>query len=370
MNSTNNKALSDFYEDLDKKIAEDPVAQAYKKYQEDIDTIYSRWKDKTKFLEGMPEDQARVVAVILENQRLMNETGSNTEPFKKHSISIVAKTFRNFLPFEMVSIQPMLGPKIDNFYLSFVYQSKNPAPSEFGPDTLVMMDPDAKVDPENMPEINLAMKTVETTAKTKRTKLRWVGGENGDDYENEDFRDALAESFRNEITREIMTDLRNNAGTVATSVIVDDVYDYEKIYVKIVEVSGVIHRKTLRGGCNWIVTSPEIGMVMAKANGFSTDFDFGVGANVIKVGVLNSRWKLFVDPLFLPNNMLLGYKDAKPIDNGYVYSPYVALTETPIILDPEEFKPQRGYLTRYGKRLISPKPYARMNFTKGSEVTS
>lgn len=373
MNSTNNSTLEDFYEDLDKKIAEDPVAQDYKKYQEAIDTIYLRWKTHTKFLEDMPEDQARTVSVILENQRLMNESGSGTEPFRKHSISILAKTFKNFLPFEMVSVQPMLGPKIDNFYLAFVYKSKNPAPTLSTTDETTLMgymDPDAKVDPDNLPEISLAMKTIETSAKTKRTRLRWVGGDGGNDYENEDFRDTLAEEFRNEITREIMTDLRNNAGTVATSVLIDDVYDHEAIYIKMVEVSSVIHRKTLRGGCNWIVTSPEIGMVMAKANGWNTDFKFGIGGNVIKVGVLNGRWKLFVDPLFPANNMLLGYKEPHMLDNGYVYCPYVALTETPIILDPEEFKPQRGYLTRYGKRLISPKPYARMNFMKGSEVTS
>ena len=36
---------------------------------------------------------------------------------------------------------------------------------------------------------------------------------------------------------------------------------------------------------------------------------------------------------------------------GYFYCPYLPLTKTPVVLDPETFSPQKGILTRYGKKL-------------------
>jgi hypothetical protein len=37
--------------------------------------------------------------------------------------------------------------------------------------------------------------------------------------------------------------------------------NHEALYVKVVEVSNIIHRKTLRGGANWLVTSPEVASI-------------------------------------------------------------------------------------------------------------
>ena len=46
---------------------------------------------------------------------------------------------------------------------------------------------------------------------------------------------------------------------------------YESLYVKVVEVTNVVHRKTLRGGANWIVTSPEVASIFETATaGFAT----------------------------------------------------------------------------------------------------
>jgi hypothetical protein len=40
------------------------------------------------------------------------------------------------------------------------------------------------------------------------------------------------------------------------------------------------------------------------------------------------------------------------MDSGYFYCPYVPLTQTPVVLDPESFCPRKGILTRYGKKLL------------------
>jgi hypothetical protein len=59
----------------------------------------------------------------------------------------------------------------------------------------------------------------------------------------------------------------------------------------------------------------------------------------------------------------MGYKGDSYMDSGYFYCPYVPLTQTPTVLDPESFCPRRGILTRYGKKLLreGAKFYARLS---------
>lgn len=49
---------------------------------------------------------------------------------------------------------------------------------------------------------------------------------------------------------------------------------------------------------------------------------------------------------------LVGHRGATYVDAGYIYCPYIPLTQTPVILDPDVFIPRRGILTRYGRRLL------------------
>jgi hypothetical protein len=50
--------------------------------------------------------------------------------------------------------------------------------------------------------------------------------------------------------------------------------------------------------------------------------------------------------------VLFGYRGHTIMDAGYFFVPYVPLTTTPTVLDPRSFDPQRGILTRYGRRLL------------------
>lgn len=40
------------------------------------------------------------------------------------------------------------------------------------------------------------------------------------------------------------------------------------------------------------------------------------------------------------------------VGTGYFYAPYVPLTGTAVVLDPDNFTPRQGILTRYGARLL------------------
>jgi len=229
----------------------------------------------------------------------------------------------------------------------------------------------------DLPEINLVVESEEVAAKTRKLKAVW-SYEAQQDLRSQHNLDAeaeltavLAQEINLEIDREVLTDLRNNAGTVASwdfnTALGDTIKErYESLYVKIVEVSNVVHRKTLRGGCNWLVTSPEVASIFETATaGFapapSETFTSSLGIQY--VGTVNSRWRLYKDPLFPQGQVLMGYKGDSYMDAGYFYLPYVPLTQTPVVLDPESFCPRKGILTRYGKKLLreGSKFYARLS---------
>jgi hypothetical protein len=54
----------------------------------------------------------------------------------------------------------------------------------------------------------------------------------------------------------------------------------------------------------------------------------------------------------LKGDLLMGYKGDSYMDTGYFYAPYIPITQTPVVLDPNSFTPQKGILTRYGKKLL------------------
>jgi len=229
---------------------------------------------------------------------------------------------------------------------------------------------------QDLPEVNLVVESEEIVAKTRKFKAAWsyeaqqdLRAQHNLDAEAE-LTAVLAQEINLEIDREVLTDLRLNAGTVAAwdfnTALGDTIKEkYESLFVKIVEVSNVVHRKTLRGGANWIVTSPEVASMFETATaGFapqqSENFTSSIGIQY--VGSVASRWRVYKDPLFPTNQILLGYRGESYMDSGYFYCPYVPMTQTPVVLDPESFCPRKGILTRYGKKLLreGAKFYARM----------
>jgi len=43
-----------------------------------------------------------------------------------------------------------------------------------------------------------------------------------------------------------------------------------------------------------------------------------------------------------------------------VYAPYVPLIQTPVVLDPTNFTPRRGVMTRYAKKLVRAEFYGKI----------
>lgn len=219
---------------------------------------------------------------------------------------------------------------------------------------------------QDLPEINLVVENEEIAAKTRKLKASWtvevqqdLRSEHSLDAESE-LTTALAQEINLEIDREILGDIRRNAGTVSswdynTSLGSNIKEKYESLYVKISEVSATIHRKTLRGGANWIVTSPEVASIFETATaGYapqpSETFTSSIGVQY--VGSVSNKWRVYKDPLFQSNQLLMGYKGESYMDSGYFFCPYIPLTQTPVIMGAEDLCPRKGLMTRYGKKML------------------
>ena len=135
---------------------------------------------------------------------------------------------------------------------------------------------------------------------------------------------------------------------------------YETLAETINDVSAQIHRKTLRGGANFIVTSPEVANILEFTSGFRANITHDqekgtVGA--VKAGSISKKWDVYVDPYFLRNVILVGRKGSSFLESGFVYAPYVPLQTTPTIFGTEDFVPRKGVMTRYAKKMVRPDMY-------------
>jgi hypothetical protein len=243
-----------------------------------------------------------------------------------------------------------------------------------------------------IPEIDIKVDSVSVTALTKKLKAKWTPELQQDinAYHNLDaeveLTSLLSEQIALEIDQEILQDLiaGATAGTLYWSrrpgkfvnktgggpitslgTIFPDFTGtvskwYETLLETVNDVSAQIHRKTLRGGANFIVVSPEVASILEFTSGFRADttVDENRGtAGAVKVGQLSKKLDIYVDPYFLRNVILVGRKGNSFLESGYVYAPYVPLQVTPTIFDPESFVPRKGVMTRYAKKMVRPDMY-------------
>jgi hypothetical protein len=189
----------------------------------------------------------------------------------------------------------------------------------------------------------------------------------------------MSEHMNLEINHEILGDLVNGAtaghyywsripgnfvnketGYVSTGDFTGTVSEwYETLCERINDLSAMIHRKTLKGGANFIVCNPDVASILEMTNGFraSVEVDDNGDAGVYKSGNVNKKWDIYVDPYFPPQVMLIGRVGKQFLESGYVYAPYVPIQFTPTIYGPEDFVPRKGASTRYGKKMVRPDMY-------------
>jgi hypothetical protein len=249
---------------------------------------------------------------------------------------------------------------------------------------------------ETMKELNIDVSSIAVTTQTKKLKAKWTPelGQDLNAYHNLDaeveLTQLLSEHIALEIDRELLEDLVKGAtadtyywsrrpgkfvnratgeqigGDVANESLMGADFTgtvsewYETLIETINDVSAQIHRKTLRGGANFLVCGPEVANILEFTSGFRANVSHednkgDVGA--VKAGSLSRKWDVYVDPYFPRSTILVGRRGSSFLESGYVYAPYVPLQVTPTIFGTEDFVPRKGVMTRYAKKMVRPDMY-------------
>ena len=248
----------------------------------------------------------------------------------------------------------------------------------------------------DLPELDIKIDSVAVTAKTKKLKVKWTPelGQDLNAYHNLDaeveLTSIMSEQIALELDREILEDLIKGAtastmywsrrpgkflnrttgdvigGGDANELLMGADFTgnvsqwYETLLETVNDVSAQIHRKTLRGGANFLVCGPEVAAVLEMTAGFrakvAPDAEGGE-AGAVNVGSISKKWDVYVDPYFPRNVLLVGRRGAQFLESGYVYAPYVPLQVTPTIFGVEDFVPRKGVMTRYAKKMVRPDMY-------------
>jgi hypothetical protein len=179
----------------------------------------------------------------------------------------------------------------------------------------------------------------------------------------------LSEQIGAEIDREILRDLRKAApwqlrwdvnglrrqAGFSTNYTQKDWN--QELMTRVNQISAQIHKSTLRGGANWIVVSSEISAVfdnleyfhVSDANPESDQYNMGIE----RIGALQNRYQVYRDPYSPAWSIIIGHKGKSLLDTGYIYAPYIPMQLTPTIINPENFAPVKGIMTRYAKKCVN-----------------
>lgn len=242
-----------------------------------------------------------------------------------------------------------------------------------------------------IPSIDLQLKNEPIVAKTKKLKAQWtpemaqdLNAYHSIDAEQQ-LTSILSEYISMEIDLEILDMLITNAFTVERwSTVNNEVYTagansytgtwatqssafyndqpswFQTLGTKMKKVSNRIHALTMRGGANFVVTSPDVATIFDSMAGYmATDrgekMKFAMG--VQKAGTMSNQYDVYINPYMTDNLILMGYRGPQFLETGAVYSPYIPLMMTPLVMDPVTYTPNRGVMTRYAKKMLRPEFY-------------
>lgn len=355
--------------------------------------------------EGIKDPYTKTVTeILLENEESammsMNEESStgNIATFQTFAFPLIRRVFPESILNVICSVQPMTQPAAKVFYLDFTYGTSPLAGTSVADwqgildskkDYSVAGDPYAQT-PTNkygesvLPkEINWQMSSDVVEAITRKLRAVWtieaqqdLKSVHGLDAESE-LTNVMADEIKREVEGDVIYDMCLRAQTnVQWKVTPEGTPDYInqrayalKLYEAVLDAANEVYKKRYVYP-NWIVADADTCTRLEKLEHFRVD-DIGQQRFAIGrafFGVLNNKFDIYKDP-WMPiaadtetkhfvGRMLLGFRGSSWFQTGYVYSPYVPILITPVFMDPNEFKPRRGIMTRYGKKAVVPACFA------------
>jgi hypothetical protein len=355
-------------------------------------------RDLTHNMDGsLAPNKKRMMETVLENTKLamqrLNEAATsgatsvaNVATLNKVILPVIRRVMPTVIANEIIGVQPMTGPVAQIHTLRVRYADTVPSAGggiSAGSEALspfniaayysgngVVATPAGAATPMlegtggNRLSIQVLKEVVE--AKSRKLAARWTfesaqdaQAQQGLDIEAE-IMAALAQEITAEIDQEILSFLVALPGAATTTfdmlnvtgtpTFVGDVHAALAILIN--RQANLIAARTRRGAGNWCVVSPTALTILQSATtsafARTTEGVFEAPTNTKFVGTLNNAMRVYVNQYAADATpVLVGYK-GNDIDAAAFYCPYVPLTSSGVVIDPQTFEPVVSFMTRYG----------------------
>lgn len=358
-----------------------------------------------QLLENQTQANRQQAEALTEDTAPVNVT-ANVGKYDPVLISLVRRAMPNLIAYDVCGVQPMTGPTGLIFAMRPKYVSGgalgadafyNEADTDFsgtgthaGTNPAVLNDavPGAYTNGNGMAtaaaevlgtdtnpafaEMGFEIEKVTVEAKSRALKAKYsvelaqdLKAIHGLDAETE-LSNILSSEILAEINREVIRSIYTTAkvgadvGTAAAGVFDLDVdsngrWSVEKfkgLLFQIERDANAVAKATRRGKANFIICSSDVASALAMAGvldyapALSTNLQVDDTGNTF-AGVLQGRYKVYVDPYATGDFYVVGYKGASAYDAGLFYAPYVPLQMYKAV-DDTSFQPKIGFKTRYG----------------------
>ena len=369
---------------------------------------------KKKVIAQLCENQ---ITESMQNRDLLSEDAvptnvtANVGKYDPILISMVRRAMPNLIAYDVCGVQPMTGPTglifamrpnyVQSGSLSgeAFYNEANTKHSGSGthsgniPGTLQTGTGMATADAEklgsdsnpNFGEMGLEIEKVMVEAKSRALKATYsiemaqdMKALHGLDAESE-LASILSAEILAEINREIIRSIYDVAKVGGATTSAPGTFDldldsngrwsvekFKGLLFQIEREANQIAKETRRGKGNIIICSSDVASALAMAG--VLDHTPALQANLqvddtgnTFAGVLQGKYKVYIDPYATEDYFVVGYKGANSYDAGIFYAPYVPLQLYKQV-DSISFQPRLAFKTRYG---LVANPYAE-GLTKGN----
>lgn len=382
-----------------------------------------RMQVTAQLLESQVREQNNNGTMVLSEDATPTNVSGNVDRYDPVLISLVRRAMPNLIAYDVCGVQPMTGPTGLIFAMRPTYVTGSPrglggeafynemdsaysgTGAQTGTSPSVLSDNpsgaytygtamDTQV-AETLgidtpfAEMGFEIEKISVEAKSRALKATYsvelaqdLKQIHGLDAETE-LTNILSAEILAEINREIIRSIYVTAvkGAQADELTVKGEFDldldsngrwsaekFKGLHFQIDRDANRIAKETRRGRGNFIICSSDVASALATsgmldyAPALSTDLQVDDTGNTF-VGVLNGKYKVFIDPYAEGQFYVIGYKGANAYDAGMYYAPYVPLQLYKAVSD-DSFQPKIGFKTRYG---IKANPFAE-GLNKGQGV--
>jgi len=338
-------------------------------------------------------------SLISETTNVSADLSGQTKGYDPVLISLIRRSMPNLVAYDIAGVQPMTGPtglifamrskyavtpsntatwteafydEADSDFSGAGAQSGTTGTGATAPAGTGMATAVAEAN-SSFAEMGFSIEKVAVTAKSRALKAEYttelaqdLKAIHGLDAETE-LANILTSEVLAEINREVIRTVYTTAVTgAATGTTTAGVFDldvdangrwsvekFKGLMFQLEREANEIAKTTRRGKGNIIMCSSDVASALQMAG--VLDYTPALNSNGLNVddtgntfaGVLNGRFRVYIDPYSGGNYAVVGYKGSSAFDAGLFYCPYVPLQMVRAVGE-NDFQPKIGFKTRYG----------------------